>query len=99
MESITRIETYTSFLSNKEEFIIDQKTHDACLMNLVNIGEMVARLSSNFTETHSDIDWFRIRGLRNIIAHDYFGIDLDEIWSILTIHVPALKAYIENIEK
>jgi uncharacterized protein with HEPN domain len=96
MDSISKIETYLQSVRNVEDFEKDIKTSDACLMNVVNIGEMVTRLSDEFISKHEDIEWFRIKGLRNIIAHDYFGIDLRELYSILTIHLPKLKAYIVN---
>lgn len=79
MESITKIEEYLLEIRSVSDFEKDNKTSDACLMNIVNIGEMVTRLSEDFVAKHEDIDWFRIKGLRNIIAHDYFGIVLKEL--------------------
>ena len=67
---------------------------DACLMHLVNIGEMASRLSDEILSDESLINWHKIRGLCNIIAHDYFGIDYREIWSVLSIHIPVLKRVI-----
>lgn len=53
-------------------------------MNFVIIGEMAEKLSEFFkTSTEVNIDWYKIRGFRNIIAHNYFGIDVEEVWQII----------------
>ncbi len=99
MESIAQIETYLDGNHTLESFKSDPRTVDACLMHLVQIGEMVSRLSEEFIEAHHGMEWFKIKGLRNIIAHDYFGIDLQEIHSVIEIHLPKLKDYIAPIIK
>jgi uncharacterized protein with HEPN domain len=58
---------------------------------------MVARLSDEFTMENSHIDWHKIKGFRNILAHDYFGIDAEEVWDIIKMHLPKLKSDIEKI--
>ena len=55
------------------------------------IGEASAQLSKEFKKKHSDIPWQQIIGLRNIIVHEYFAIDLDEIWITLERDLPKLK--------
>jgi uncharacterized protein with HEPN domain len=67
------------------------------MMNFIVIGEMVARLSDEFTMGNSHIDWHKIKGFRNILAHDYFGIDAEEVWDIIKKHLPKLKSDIEKI--
>ena len=94
LDSIQRIELYIRDISGVESLKGNLLVFDACLMNIVNIGEMVSKLSDEFTEEHNLIEWYKIKALRNIIAHDYFGVDYDEIWSILKIHIPHLKNYI-----
>ncbi len=59
---------------------------------------MVTRLSDEFTEKHHQIEWLKIKGLRNIIAHDYFGIDIEEIWSVINIYLPELKKFIKALK-
>ncbi|MEA2060895.1 MAG: HepT-like ribonuclease domain-containing protein [Thermodesulfobacteriota bacterium] len=61
----------------------NQRDFDAVMMNFIVIGEMVSKLSEKFIETHSQIDWLKIRGFRNIVAHNYFGIDAEEVWQII----------------
>lgn len=93
-ESVNRIDQYVSS-TGIEGLPQDSKTLDACLMHLINIGEMVSRLSEAFTVKHSEIDWYKSRGLRNIIAHDYFGIDNKEVVAIIRFHLPILKSFLE----
>jgi len=97
LESIGRIDDYIKSIHSYEDFAQDSKTMDACLMHLVNIGEMTTRLSEELQSDHSDIEWHKIRGMLNIIAYDYFGIDDQEIWSIVSIHIPTLKQNISRL--
>ena len=95
-ESIDKIDEYTDGIDSCEQFSKDSKSVDACLMHLINIGEMVGRLSGEVTDDESVVEWRKIRGLRNIIAHDYFGVDYCEIWSIISFHIPKLKNVVDG---
>lgn len=75
----------------------DDETFDACLMNFVIIGESVLRLDSAFIDIHKEIEWHKIRGFRNLIAHDYFGIDVEEVWDIIKNKIPQLKIFITSL--
>lgn len=81
LDSGQKILTYTRGLT-LEQFTADSKTVDAVIRNFEIIGEAANRLPEEFKETHSDIDWHRIRGFRNRIVHDYFGIDYSIVWTI-----------------
>jgi uncharacterized protein with HEPN domain len=74
IDSANKILDYTSNLSF-EEFTKDSKTIDAVIRNFEIIGEAANRLPEDYKEKHANIDWHRIRGFRNRIVHDYFGID------------------------
>ena len=65
------------------------------MMNFVIIGEMVDKLSQEFKNNHPEIEWLKIKGFRNIVAHDYFGIDAEEVWQIIRDKIPELKFDIE----
>lgn len=93
-EAMEKIERYNSDISNWEDLKDDIETFDACLMNFVIIGESVLRLDMNFIEFHPQIEWHKIRGFRNLIAHDYFGIDVEEVWDIIQNKIPRLKEFI-----
>lgn len=81
MESAEKVILYTQDLSY-EGFIADSKTIDAVVRNFEIIGEAANRLPDEFKDAHADIDWHKIRGLRNRIVHHYFGIDYTIIWTI-----------------
>jgi uncharacterized protein with HEPN domain len=95
--SIEKISKYTFTIHSADELEQSEMNYDACLIHLINIGEMVGRLSEEFTTRHHAIEWHKIRALRNIIAHDYFGVDLDEIWSVLITKLPELRDYINSL--
>ena len=98
-ESINKILKYIEKTEKFEDFENNTLLTDAVLMNLIAIGESVARPSEDFKNCNSHIEWVKIKGLRNIIAHDYFGIDIEEIWQIVQGKIPDLKKDIEEILK
>lgn len=95
-ESIEKIERYIKGMSQKS-FQSDEKTSDAVVRNLEIIGEAAGRLPEDFTDQHSEIEWFKIVGLRNRIVHEYFGVDLEIIWQILIKDIPVFKASLKDI--
>lgn len=96
-ESINKILKYMKNTKEFEDFENNTLLTDAVLMNIIAIGESVARLSEDFKNSNSHIEWAKIKGLRNIIAHDYFGIDIEEIWQIVQGKIPDFKKHIEEI--
>lgn len=66
-------------------------------MNFVALGETVGKLSEQFRVKHSTIEWSKIYAFRNIIAHDYFGIDEEEVYGIIKKHIPKLQTDLQNL--
>jgi uncharacterized protein with HEPN domain len=97
IEAIERIKEYTAPFGTADEFNIDHRNFDATMMNFIVIGEMVEKLSEDFKVQHNHIEWIRIKGFRNIVAHDYFGIDAEEVWQIIKDKLPILKSDIEAL--
>ncbi len=98
LESIQKIFDYSAKFETADDFFDDTKAFDATMMNFVIIGEMVEKLSTDFlTETEKQVDWFKIKGFRNIVAHNYFGIDAEEVWQIIKTHLPDLKINLDRI--
>jgi uncharacterized protein with HEPN domain len=89
-QAIERINEYTEGLSS-EAFSKDQKTIDAVVRNFEIIGEAANRLPDDFKESHSDVEWNKVVGLRHRIVHEYFGIDIQIIWQILRKDLPSLR--------
>ena len=79
-----------------EIFSNDDKTIAACVFNLSQIGELVMRFDDEFINSHTQIPWRKIKGLRNRIVHDYEGVQYNIIWDILINFLPEL---IENINR
>lgn len=87
---IQKINKFMSNVDTYETFIINEEKIDAVILNLEQIGESVKKLSNNYKETHSEIDWINVAGLRNLISHEYEGVDLMLIYNIATININEL---------
>jgi uncharacterized protein with HEPN domain len=97
LEAIAKIEEFINGISNADEFYSNQLVFDACLMNFIVIGEMTLRIDESLKNEKQEIDWYNIKGFRNIIAHDYLGIDVEEVWQIIKHRLPKLKAQLKEI--
>lgn len=97
LDCISKIQKYIHDLNNEDELFNDTETFDAVLMNFIIIGEMVDRISDEVKIKYTNLDWFKIKGFRNIVAHDYFGVDAKEVWNIIHLHLPSLKNEINSI--
>jgi uncharacterized protein with HEPN domain len=80
-------------------FTQDLKTNKACILNLQQIGENAKKLSLEFKQKYDDLPWQSMSDFRNIVAHDYFGIDLDEVWDIIMDDSPELLEFTETLLK
>ncbi len=89
IESGEKILIYTEGMTY-ESFLKDSKTIDAVIRNFEIIGEAANRLPEEYKATHPEIDWFKIRGFRNRIVHDYMGIDFSIVWLIRNQFLPDL---------
>ncbi len=78
-----------------ESFLGDEKTLAATLHEFTILGEAVNRLSEEFKERHSEIQWQKIVGLRNRVVHEYDRVDLEEIWKAATRDIPR---FIQSLE-
>ena len=96
LESCERILEYTKGLS----FDMFRKNYlvvDAVVRNFTIIGEAAGRISDEYKVKHPEIEWDRIRGFRNRIVHDYFGIDYQIVWIIIENNIPELRDLIKKI--
>lgn len=95
LECISRIEEYTG--EGKEAFLLDSKTHDAVLRNLQTLAEATQRISPATKTTQTQVDWEKIAGFRNVLVHDYLGVNLVRVWEVVENHLPELKRHFEAI--
>ncbi len=96
LEATQKILRYTKGL-DYEAFLSDDRTVDAVVRNFEIIGEAANRLQEEFRTTHPEIEWNRIRGFRNRIVHDYFGIDYRIVWTIIESYLDDLAGRLEII--
>jgi uncharacterized protein with HEPN domain len=89
LEATRKIMVYTGGLS-KPEFLEDEKTIDAVVRNLEVIGEAVKNLPEHLRAQHPAVEWKKIAGLRDILIHEYFGLDTEIVWDIVQHKMPAL---------
>lgn len=94
--SIEKLETIKNEAGH-EKFLQDFKFHDSALMNLANIGEFSLHIPDHIKEKYSHIEWKKIKGLRNVIAHDYPGVLLEDIWVTMQDDIPNLEKQILDI--
>lgn len=101
LEYCNQIEECLSRFGNDYEiFSSDVIFRNAVSMAEFQIGELSGHLSENFKEkTKKEIPWKQIRGMRNIFAHNYLGMDFERIWEVATGDVAELKLFCQNILK
>ena len=95
LQAIGKIRNYTVGLT-RVEFEQDDKTIDAVIRNLEIIGEAAKMIPESIRATYPSIQWKKIAGLRDILAHQYFGVDLDIVWDILQNKLPELERELEG---
>lgn len=96
LESMEKIQRYIKSLDYKE-FKNNELIVDAVIRNIEIIGEASKNIPDDIRGKYPDIPWRRMIGLRNITAHEYFGVDLNIIWEIITANLPETKPKIELI--
>lgn len=94
-EAIERIERYAAH--GREAFEQDELIQVWVLYHLQIIGEAARALPPEFTARHTGVPWPRIVGMRNILVHNYFGVDVAIVWSVVERELPLLKEQVASI--
>jgi uncharacterized protein with HEPN domain len=95
LDSITAIETYTG--GGEAAFRASPMMQDAVIRQLEIIGEATKRLSAQSRNRHPEIPWKQIAGMRDVLIHDYMGVELDEVWGVVARNLPALKHAVQAL--
>ncbi len=85
---------------DKDNFLEDKRTQQAVIMSLIIIGEAVTKVMdgyAEFTQTHTEVPWRSMRGMRNRIAHGYFDINLDVVWETVQTALPELLKQLPTV--
>lgn len=98
LESIMLIQEYTRQVS-KRQFLRRTNLQDAVIRRLEIIGEAVKSLPPDFKDKHDDIPWQKIACMRDVLIHEYFGVDLNLTWQTVKEDIPSLKSKLEEILK
>jgi uncharacterized protein with HEPN domain len=98
LESVEKIEEYVKDMT-LDDFKQDRKTTDAVVRNFEIIGEASRYIPDDIKIKFQNVDWKAIAGLRNRIAHEYFGISLAIVWEIIKGELPILKEQMKEISE
>jgi uncharacterized protein with HEPN domain len=94
LESIAAIEAFVAGF-DIESFAADRKTCSATLRELEVIGEAGGKVSEEFKKQHQEIDWRTLKDFRNVLAHEYFGVNIDIVWDVVQNKLADLKSLLE----
>ena len=96
LESIEKIQQYTANLTF-EDFVANNMAVDAVVRNFEIIGEAASHIPDNIQSKYSEVPWFEMKGMRNIMVHEYFRVDLKIVWMTARVSLPALVPIIKRI--
>ncbi len=96
LEAISAIEEYTAGMTFKS-WENDRKTRDAVIRNFEIIGEAATHVPEQVQCRYSHIPWAKMKGIRNILIHEYFGVDTDVVWMTIQKDLGPLKKMLEEI--
>ncbi len=97
LKCMDRIRNYT--YGQRETFYNSHMVQDAVVRNLQILAESTQRLSKSLKATEPAVPWSAIVGFRNILTHNYLGIDLDAVWSVVETDLPQLRSVIERMSQ
>ncbi len=95
LDAIEKIENYIAV--GRDAFLAHSHWQDAIVRQLEIIGEAAKRLSKTLTAQNDDVPWRRIAGLRDVLIHDYMGVDINAVWEITQQNLPVLKTRVAAI--
>ena len=96
LEAVRKIHTYTAGMT-RESLQADTKTLDAVIRNLEVIGEAVKNIPEDLRSQHPHVEWQKIAGLRDVLSHAYFRVNVDIVYDVVTNKLPSLEDQVRKI--
>lgn len=94
---LERCHRITRFIgSGRENFMASEEQQDAVIRNVEVVGEAAKRVSAETRGRLASLDWKAICGMRDVLIHDYIGVDLDEVWNVASSRIPELQAALDR---
>jgi uncharacterized protein with HEPN domain len=94
LDALRRLEQYVA-RATRETFEQDTLIQDGFIRQLTILGEAAGKVSPTFAQTHPEIPWPDITGIRHKLVHDYFVVDIDVVWITATEDAPVLRSLVE----
>jgi len=95
LDAIQKIERYVEV--GHDEFMAESLRHDAVIRELEIIGEAAKRLSPEVLQRSADVPWRQVAGLRDVLIHNYMGVDLERVWTVTQQNLPLLRRAVEEL--
>lgn len=96
LDAIADIEKFLNGIT-EAEFKASDLLQSAVIRKIEIIGEAVKRISADTKQSHTKIDWKKPAGMRDVLIHDYFGVNADNVWNTIQINLPELKNQLQQI--
>lgn len=96
LAAVAAVASYTDGMTF-EEFVADRRTRDAVVRNLMTMGESVRWIPDVVLDDHPDVPWRLMRGVRNVVVHEYFGVDDTILWQTVRGDLPPLVPLLEAV--
>lgn len=96
LDALDRVERFT-FPHTLTTFLADEQAQDAVLHNLARLGETTKFIPQRIQDTHPEVPWVLLRDIRNLVSHDYFGIDTELLWHTARLELPGLRAGLQAL--